>query len=211
MFRCRERVTCVRAKINWFGLAGGIVTIVVIIVSLSYPWWLLTAGGHIVRANVSPLNTNFAFLGTAFTVPLILALNIASLLTLIASGVVMLIYSMVPTKTYSMHLLGFAYKKPLFAVLFFVIVLFVITLIVQALIGFNIPLIGSTTVTLPENVTYGVTISVLVSSGFQWPFWLAVVAAVLCIAARVYHKKVVKSQLPAQASPATTLAAARSA
>jgi hypothetical protein len=173
----------------------------VIIASLFYPWWLVTAGENLVRANVSPFNTNFSFLGTTFTIPLIFALNIASLLTLVASGIVMLIYSVIPTRTYSKHLLGFAYKKPLFAVLSFVIVLVVLTLIIQALFGFNVPLAGSSTATLPETMTFGVTISVLISAGFQWPFWLAVASAGLCIAARLYHRRVAST---AQVSAAAT-------
>jgi hypothetical protein len=194
-------VNLVQTKINWVGLAGGVTTIAVIIVSLFYPWWLFTAGENLVRANVSPFNTNFSFLGTTFTIPLIYALNIASLLTLAASGIAMLIYSVMPTKTYSKHLLGFAYKKPLISLVFFVIVLFAITIIFQALFGINVPLEGSYTANLPENLTLGLTISVLISAGFQWPFWLAAVAAGLCIAARFYHKRVAT---PAQAVPAAT-------
>jgi hypothetical protein len=186
---------------NWIGLAAGVTTIVVIIASFFYPWWQVTVWGGRITVNVSPVNTNFSFLGTSFTVPLITAFNIVSLLTLAACGIAMLIYSVAPTKAYSKHLLGFAYKKPLFSIVFSVIVLFVITMIIQALFGFNVPLIGSSTATLPENITMGVTMSVLISAGFQWPFWLAVVAAVLCIAARFYHKKVAT---PAQISAAAT-------
>ena len=197
-----------QTKINWIGLAAGITTIVVVIVSFFYPWWLITAGENIVRANVSPVNTNFNFLGTGFTVPLVSVLNISSILTLAASGIVMLVYSLMPTKAYSKHLLGFAYKKPLFAILSFVIVLFAITMIIQALFGFNVPLVGSSTAALPETMTYGVAISVLISAGFQWPFWLAIVAAGLCIAARFYHKKVALPVQSSQPAPATAPAPA---
>jgi hypothetical protein len=151
---------------------------------------LVIAGENLVRANVSPLNTNFSFLGTKFTIPLISALNLATLLTLVASSIAMLIYSIIPTKAYSKHLLDFAYKKPLFAVLFFVIVLVALNLIIQALFGLNVPLVGSSAATLPETMTYGMTISVLISAGFQFPFWLAIVAAGLSISARLYHKRV---------------------
>ena len=99
-------------RVNWLGLAGGVTTIVVVIVSLFYPWWQLTVGENLAKANVSPLNTNFNLLGTTFTIPLIWALNVVSLLTLVASGIAMVVYSIIPTKSYSKHLLGFAYKKP---------------------------------------------------------------------------------------------------
>jgi len=178
------------AKINWFGLAGGITTIIVVAVTMLVPWWQLMVGDELLTVNASPVHTNFGFLETGFTIPLIWAFNIVSLLTLVTSGVAMLVYSILPAKTFSKHLLGFGYKKPLFTVLFFVIGLVAVTLILQAVINFNIPLMGSTTNTLPLALGSGVTVSVVMSAGFQWSFWLAVVAAGLCIAARLYHKKV---------------------
>ena len=193
-----------QAKINWFGLAGGVTTIVVIIVSLFSPWWQLTVGENLAKANVSPLNTNFNLLGTTFTIPLIWALNVVSILTLVASGIAMIVYSIIPTKSYSKHLLGFAYKKPLYTLLFFVIALFALTLLVQALFSFNVPLMGSTTTTLPTALTRDITISVLLSAEFQWSFWLAAVAAGLCIAARIYHKRITTTQKPVTTPTTTT-------
>ena len=202
-----------KANLNWFGLVGGALTIVVVVVSLFSPWWQLTVGDNFVQANASPVNTNFSFLGTAFTIPLIWALNIVSSLSLILSGVAMLVYSVMPAKSYSKHLLGFAYKKPLYTLIFFVAGLFEVTFILQAVVGIAVPLMGSTTVTLPQAFTSSVTISVLLSAGFQYPFWLAIVAAGLCIAARLYHKKVAAPKQPtepvavappASAAPETT-------
>jgi hypothetical protein len=114
-----------------------------------------------------------------------------SILSLLASGVAMLIYSVVPRKSYSMHLLGFGYKKPLYIVLFFVIGLLVTTVICQTVLSLKIPLMGSATSTLPIPLVSGVTLTVLLSAGFQWSFWLAIVAAGLCIAARLCHGRVV--------------------
>jgi len=183
-------MNAILTKFNWFGLAGGATTLVVIAVSLVYPWWQLTVGDDLLKVNASPVNTNFGVLDTSFTIPFILALNIVSLLTLLASGIAMIIYSIIPRKSYSKHLLGFGYKKPLFTVLFFVIGLVVTTVILQAVLSLNVPLMGSTTSTLPIPFVSGITLSVLLSAGFQWSFWLAVVAAGLCIAARLYHRKV---------------------
>ena len=177
------------SKINWFGIAGGVLTLVVIVVSLYYPWWQLTIGDNLMKVNASPMNTNFGLLGTQFTIPIIWALNIGSILTFLFSGIIMLIYSVIPTKSYSKDLLGFAYKKPLYAVVFSVVGLLIITLIAQAALGIGIPLMGTATVILPAAMTMGVNISVLVSAAFQWPFWLAITAAALCISARIYHRK----------------------
>jgi hypothetical protein len=177
-------------KFNWFGLAGGATTLVVIAVSLVYPWWQLTVGDDLMKINASPVNTNFGFLDTSFTIPFIWVLNIIGLLTLLLSGVAMIIYSVMPTKSFSKPLLDFGYKKPLFTFLFFVIGLVIVTIILQAVLNINLPLMGSATSTVPIPFASGITLSVLLSAGFQWSFWLAAVAAGLCIAARLYHRKV---------------------
>ena len=178
------------SKVNLFGFAGGVTTIIMIAVSMVYPWWQLTVGDNLLTANASPVNTTFGALGTSFAIPFIWALNVVSLLTLLASAVAMLIYSFMPKKSYSKHLLDFGYKKPFFIVVFFVIGLVAVTLICQTVLSLSIPLVGSTTSTLSIPFVSGVSITVLLSAGFQWSFWVAVVGAGLCIAARLYHKKV---------------------
>ncbi len=177
-------------KFNWFALAGGVTTILMIAVSLVLPWWQLTVGDDLITVNASPVNMNMGFLDTSFTIPFIFALNIVSILSLLASAIAMLIYSLIPRKSWSMHLLGFGYKKPLYIVLFFIIGLVATTMICQAVLNFNIPLTGSAINTLPIPLASGITLTVLLSAGFQWSFWLAVVAAALCIVARLYHGKV---------------------
>ena len=111
----------------------------------------------------------------------------------------MLIYSVMPSKSFAKPLLDFGYKKPLFTFLFFIIGLVVVAVILQAVLNFNFPLMGSTNNTLPIPFVSGVTISVLLSAGFLWSFWLAAVAAGLCIAARLYHKKVAPVPQPPKA------------
>jgi hypothetical protein len=177
-------------KINWFGFAGGISLIVLIIVSVFVPWWQLTVGDDLVTANASPLNTNFNFIGDSLTIPLIMALNITSVISLTAAGIVMLIYSVKPLKPYSKKLLGFAYKKPLYSVLLFVIGLILIIIIAGSVFGLDVSLFGSQISTLPADLTQGVTISVSMTAEFQWPLLFALVTAGLFIAARFYHKKI---------------------
>lgn len=181
-------------RINWFALAGGVATIALIAASLVAPWWHLSVGDNLLNVNASPINMNLGFLETSFTIPFLLALNIVSILMLLASAIVMMIYSIIPNKSYSKHLLGFGYKKPLFTVLFFVIGLVATTMICQAVVGINLPLMGSTTSTLPIPFVSGVNLTVVLSAGFQWPFWLSIVAAGLCITARIYHSKVATNE-----------------
>jgi len=167
-------------------------TIVLVIISLMFasPWWQLTVGQGFLQANASPLNTNLSFLGVQITIPIIWVLNLTCLLSLIAGGIVMLVYSLIPTRNYSKHLLGFAYKKLLFTLLAFVISLFVVTLAANALLQFNIPLQGSTTTTLPKSLTRGSSVNVPIVARFTWVFWLATTSTILCIAARIYHRRI---------------------
>jgi hypothetical protein len=183
-------MSSILTKFNWFGFTGGVTTIVMLAVSMFYPWWQLTIGDNLITINASPVNTSFGFIGTSFTIPLIWALNVVGLLILLLSGVAMIIYSVMPTRSFAKPLLDFGYKKPLFTFLFFVIGLVVVTVILQAVLNINLPLMGSATSTVPIPFASGITLSVLLSAGFQWSFWLAAVAAGLCIAARLYHKKV---------------------
>jgi hypothetical protein len=196
-------------KINWFGLAAGITTLIVLVISLYVPWWQLTIGENLIKINASPVNTNFGLFGGAqFTIPLIWALNLITILTFTASGLVMLIYSLNPTKSYSKHLLGFSYKKPLYAVISFVAGLVAIV-IIAGFFGMRIPLMGSTTLTLPTQfISNDLSISALVSGSFQLPFYLAIAAAALCIAARLFHSHVAKPAIlnpPPETTPAASI------
>jgi hypothetical protein len=194
-------------RINWLGLAAGIITLIALVISLYMPWWQLTVGQNLIKINASPVNTNFGLFGTQFTIPLIWALNLVTILTFSASGIIMLIYSLVPTKPYAKHLLGFSYKKPLYSVVSFVVVLAIILLIVRHF-GLYLPLNGSATVTLPGSWTMGATVSALVSGTFQLPFYLAIVATALCITARLYHSHVasVPSESEVIVTPTVTMA-----
>jgi hypothetical protein len=176
---------------NWLGLAGGICTICLIAASVFVPWWVLTVGDDLVKANVSPIYADFNLIGDTFTVPLLFAINLATILTLAAGGIAMLVYSIKPTKTYSKRLLGFGYLKPFLAVILFVAVLFALQQIIRVMISLDVPISGSVTSVLPQSQTYGTIVTILISADFQWPFYLAILTAALCLAARFYHKKIV--------------------
>jgi hypothetical protein len=188
-------------QINWFGLAGGIVTIILVIASLMVaPWWQLGIGQGLGQANLSPLNFSFSLLGTPVTIPLIWFLNVACTLSLIASAIAILIYSVIPTRHFSEHLLGFAYNKPLITVIIFLASLFVVTYLAGTMFQASIPLAGSTNLTLESSEA---TVNVLVTTGFTWVFWLGIIATTLCIVARIYHGRIAPEQTTA---PVTTAA-----
>jgi hypothetical protein len=174
-------------RVNWFALAAGGVTLLVLALSLFMPWWRLVVGENLLTINASPVNTNFGLFGSPFRIPLLTALNIISLLTLAASAIAMLVYAFNPGKAWAKTLLGFAYRKPLYVLVSFILGLFIIVLM-AGILGVEIPLTGSSMLTLPSDFTAGATITAMVVSGFELPFWIAIVAAVLCILARLYHR-----------------------
>jgi hypothetical protein len=178
--------------VNWFGLIGGVLCLVLVLVSLFYPWWHLSAGDDLVVAELSPFIMKFVLFGTVLDFPLIGLLNFIGALSFGLAGAVMLIYSFLPTKRYSLDLLGFAYRKPFYSVVIFVGVLIGLALVVGSLVGLQIPVVGSVNTLLPSSISSGVVIRVFVSAGFEWPFWLAVATSVVCFGARAYHKIIMR-------------------
>ena len=185
-------------KINFIALAAGISTLLLIAISQFIPWWQFTAGTPAnTQVNFSPTNLNLSVKGTAVTIPLILALNIACILTLLASGIVLTIYSLKPTQPYSKHLIGFAYSKPVAVVVIFVAALIAVPLIIQALAGISLPLTGSTLLQIPNSLSaQGTNQSVNVSASINWPFYFAIIVAGLSVAARIYHRKMITNPTP---------------
>jgi len=182
-------------------VAGGAGLIALVAVSVFVPWWQLRVGDSVVAANVSPIYTNFDLIGNSFTVPLVFAINLSCILLSVAGGVVMLLYSVMPTKPYAKRLLGFSYRTPLLFIIVFVIGLFVLTFLIQALFSFSVPIVGSTVIQLPQYMMpEGMNVSVQLSADFLWPFYLAVASAVLCIVARVYHGRLTPLSSPAVVS-----------
>ena len=130
-------------------------------------------------------------------------MNLTGSLTFLASGIIMLIYALIPAKPYSKDLLNFAYRKPLYIVILYLAGLLVMTFAAQAFLGQGIPITGSANLTLPSSMTMGANISILVTSAFQWPFYLAIIAAGLNITARVYHTKLTKTLKQTSQEPIT--------
>lgn len=185
-------------KINWFGLAGGIALLFVIILSSVYavPWWQLSIGKDFGQLKISPLNFGATLLGLNMAIPIILVLNLTFMLLFIASAIAMILYSLFPGREYAKNLLGFAYKKPLIILILFVAVLFILFFITSSLVGIfgsaSIPIAGTTNVNFSPQE--GIVITIPVTTGFTWNFWFAVMATALCVAARIYHSKIAPAQ-----------------
>lgn len=178
------------SRINWFGLAGGATTLALIAVSIFIPWWQLRVGDSLIAANVSPLYTNFNLAGNSFTIPAILAVNISCILLSLIGAVLILVYSVKPNKSYSKTLLNLSFATPLLFVVIFTVALFALSYIILTMYGFNFPIVGSANVQLPSNANGESSVSMQLTAEFMLPFYLAVVSSILCIASRIYHKRI---------------------
>jgi hypothetical protein len=180
-----------RNKINFIALAAGISSLILIVTSFFVPWWQFSAGSPAsVQVNFSPVNFNVSHSGSSVAIPLILALNIACLLTLLAGAITLTIYSLKPTQPYSKQLLGFGYKKPIYTLAAFIAILIAVPILMQVLIGISIPINGSAVIS-PN----GSNQSASVSAVLNWPFYFAFVVTGLSIAARFYHRSLSKSTI----------------
>jgi hypothetical protein len=176
-------------QLNWFALIGGILLLILIPISIYISWWKLSVGDNLITVNASPVNTNFNILGTQLSSGMLWAVNITSILVFLTSGIIMLIYSLIPTRPYAKDLLSYAYRKPLYMVIIYLVGLLVTMYVTQAALGVGVPISGSSTITIPASLTMGANISVAISSTFQWPFWMAIATAGLSLTARIYHTK----------------------
>jgi hypothetical protein len=190
--------------VNWFALVGGALTLVLAVTSLSVPWWQLTVGQTLAKIGFSPVNLSMDIMGYSVALPIITAINWMFMVLLVFAGTVLAVYSFMPLMPYSKRLLTFAYKKPLATLIGFLIILLLITnsgAIVGLIIGgsktsgadLNVPWSGAKTLQLPSSISQGVVSGVYVSAEVGWTFWLAVTVAGLCIAARIYHRKLERS------------------
>jgi hypothetical protein len=219
--------------INWFALAAGSLSIVLAAASLVVPWWQVTVGS-LATLGWSPVKLSINVSGFSLAVPVLTVIGVIFTLFIVVPGIVLIIYSVFPTKPYAKHMLGFAYKKPLGVFILFLAVLLLLAnsgTIAAALFhgslgsalttsglpisslpisslpisSLNMPLWGTRTFSLSLSA---LGISIPISTSIQWTFWLAAVVAALCVAARIYHRKFVKAEsaveVKAQAPPDST-------
>jgi hypothetical protein len=187
---------------NWLGIASAVTATILLVISVVYaaPWWQLSIAQGMGYVNISPLDFEAQLLGVSIQIPLIWFLNLSAKLLLLSSIVTLLWYSLVPQGKYSKNLLNYGYKRPLILVIGLIVVVIILTFIVNSLlpIELNVPISGTATATITaENAT----IKVPVATGFTWVFWLAIAAAALAIAAKIYHHKIIAPKIVQQKPP----------
>jgi len=193
-------------SVNWFALVGGVLTLVLTVASMFAPWWQITLGRTLATVGFSPVSLSTNIIGYSVALPIVQAISWMFIVLLISAGIVLIVYSIMPTKPYSKRLLGFAYKKPLGTLVAFVVLMLLLTnagTILGMMAGssnlsgadLNVPWIGAKTLHLPSSMAQGTILGIAISAEIEWTFWLAVTVASLCVAARLYHKKLDRSAL----------------
>jgi hypothetical protein len=206
-------------RLNWFALAAGVLMLVVVALSIFTPWWKLQIGNGtgFIAVNANPFYTNISVLRLNFVIPILFAINIATIALFTASGVIFIIYSIKPTKSYSKHLLSYGWKRPLYTIIGFILVIVVILYVVPDVINSMghtstvpvplVPLIGSSVIQLSSGIfgnSNSIQIGITVITTFEYTFYLGVAAAVLGIVARIYHRKVVSNAVVSPPTAVTT-------
>jgi len=190
-------------SVNWFALVGGVLTLVLAVASLFVPWWQITVGHTLAKIGLSPVNLSTDIVGYSVALPIIMAISWMFMVMLASAGIVLTVYSIMPARPYSKRLLGFAYQKPLGTLIGFLVLMLLVTnggTIFGMMVGssnmsgadLNVPWVGAKTLQLPSSISQGAIHGIAVSTEFGWTFWLAVAVAGLCVAARLYHKKLEK-------------------
>jgi len=187
-------------SVNWFALFGGVLTLVLTVASMFVPWWQITVGRTLAKVSFSPVSLSTNVIGYNIAIPIIMAVSWMFIVLLVSAGIVLIVYSIMPTEPYSKRLLGFAYKKPLGTLIAFIVLMLLLTNAgtmfgtmsrSSSLSGadLNVPWVGAKTLHLPSSMAQGTILGIAISAEIEWTFWLAVTVAALCIAARLYHKK----------------------
>ncbi len=210
------------SKINWFALVSGALMLAVVGLSIFTPWWQLQIGSGstgFAVINANPFYTNFGVLGLNFVIPILFAINIMTMALFVVSGIILVVYSVMPTKSYSKQLLCYGYKRPIYTLIGFIVTLvvivylipFIINMIANGAVTLSVPLfalLGTSIIQLPTGMlnsgSNSLQIGVTVVAAFQYTFYLGVVATALAIVARIYHRKIIGST-PVTTSPVQTV------
>ena len=205
-------------SINWFALAGGILMLILVALSIFTPWWILKigTGNGLATINADPFYTNFSFLGLNLVVPILFAINVGIMALFAISGIILIIYTFKPNRDYSKHLLSYGWKRPIYTFVGFfatlTIILYVLPMIINTTKGTSMlpvpimPLIGTTVMQLPTSMlgsgsgSSGIQIGVTVITAFTYTFYLGMAAAVLGIMARIYHSRIAPKMVVARQS-----------
>lgn len=190
--------------INWFGVVAGVLMLVLPFMGA---WWHATVGTEAMELAISPFSYDANLLGQSLTSPLVGYMLLAAKLMILIGGALMLAGSLMPTKWWGKCLMRFGAMKVLWMVIGLIVMLvlgavfvnnFLPSMISGSMEGgtvqLSVPYItGTATSTIQME---GGTITAPITIGLTGVFWVAVLTAALGVAARIYHRRLVKPEKP---------------
>ncbi|MEM3420788.1 MAG: hypothetical protein QW315_00820 [Candidatus Hadarchaeum sp.] len=184
---------------NFIGLAAG-----VLMVALPFlgPWWMATVGTGAMEIALSPFDLSISVLGQPIHSQLVDLFLLASKIAMIIAGAFLVLGSLFPNSWWSSRLVRFGVMKPFWAVVGIVVVLivgsFLVNNVLPHLLANIIPdgasveimvpyLVGSASATI--QIGSQASIVAPINLSLTPAFWVAIVAAVLGIAARISYRR----------------------
>ncbi len=177
-------------ELNWFGVIAGPL---MILLPFLGAWWEFELGTGAVDLSLSPFTFRLEALGEPVRSALVSYVCLGASLTLVISGIFLLLASLCPRRWWSARLLRFGATKLLWMWVSFLLLLVLLSAAGNFLAarflgqGFGLPyLTGSSTPVL--NVGEAVLILPLRMS-LRWSFFFALVPMVLGVLSRIYHRR----------------------
>jgi len=183
-----------KREFNWFGLIAGPL---MILLPLLGAWWEFELGAGAVDLSFSPFTFRLEALGEPVRSTLVSYICLGASLTLVISGVFLLLASLYPRRWWSERLLKFGATKLLWMWISFLLLLILLSAVgnllagrFSALEGLRLPyLSGSSTPVL--NVDDAV-VTLPLRMSLRWPFFFALAPMVLGVLSRIYHRRFAK-------------------
>jgi MFS family permease len=192
------------APVNWFGLVAGAL---MLILPFLGPWWQATVGTGAMEVALSPFDYSISLLGQPIWSALVGYFLLAAKLSVIIGGVLMIAGSIGAKRWWGRQLVRFGAMKVCWMLVGLIVLLVLGALFLNSILPgmlsgmageaggatmqINVPYIsGSAMSTIQIGTT--ATITAPITASLTSIFWVAVVVAALCVAARVYHRRYVK-------------------
>ena len=189
---------------NWFGLVAGVLMLVLPFLG---PWWSASVGTGAMDLALSPFDYDISLLEQPISSTLVGYFLLAAKLSIIIGGALMIVGSVGPKRWWGRRLVRFGAMRVFWMLIGLIALLllgaFFMNSILPSLLGgmggeevamqLNVPYVtGTTTSTI--QMGDAATVTAPITASLTGIFWVAVLAAALGVAARIYHRRFVKPE-----------------
>ncbi|MBA7501747.1 hypothetical protein ES706_00321 [subsurface metagenome] len=190
---------------NWFGLVAGAL---MLLLPFLGPWWRATVGTGAMDVALSPFDYSISLLGQSISSTLVGYFLLAAKLSVIIGGGLMIAGSVGAKRWWGRRLVRFGAMKVFWMVIGLIALLLLGAFFLESILPnlmsgmveggtmqFNVPYVeGVATSTI--QMGDAATITAPITASLTEIFWVAILVAALGIAARIYHRRLVKPEKP---------------